>query len=75
MTSMRPRRYVRPWVIAVATPLFRYSTSRDAYILRGVGQKRGPVLKLGEPPADVAPEPRFSRDDALTEQPRERTGR
>jgi len=25
---------------------FRYSTSRDAYVLRGVGNEWGPVLRL-----------------------------
>ena len=27
-------------------PLLRYSVSRDAYVLRGVGQQVGPVLRV-----------------------------
>jgi hypothetical protein len=27
-------------------PFFRYSTSRDAYVLRGVGGRFGPVLTI-----------------------------
>lgn len=26
---------------------FRYSTSRDAYVLRGIGNKIGPVYRVG----------------------------
>ena len=34
-----------PVAIAALKPLFRYSTSRNAYVLRGIGQRFGPVLK------------------------------
>jgi len=45
-TLKRPRRYVdRQW-IELARPLLRYSASRDAYILRLVGQRWGPVLRI-----------------------------
>ncbi len=45
MHTMRPRHYVpRRW-LAIARPVFRYSQIRDAYVLRGVGRKWGPVLK------------------------------
>jgi hypothetical protein len=27
-------------------PLFRYSYGRDAFVLRGIGGSRGPVLRL-----------------------------
>jgi hypothetical protein len=27
-------------------PMLRYSTSRDAYVLRGVGRHLGPVLRV-----------------------------
>jgi hypothetical protein len=44
-TSHRPRRYVaRPWLL-LAKPWLRYSSSRDAYVLRGVGSSFGPVLR------------------------------
>ncbi|HTB70036.1 MAG TPA: hypothetical protein VK707_03555 [Solirubrobacteraceae bacterium] len=53
----RPRRYVHRRLLAVLAPLFVYNDRRDAYVLRGVGRKRGPVLKPDrrthrEPPAD-----------------------
>jgi hypothetical protein len=45
-TVRRPRRYVdRQW-IELARPLLRYSGSRDAFVLRLVGQKWGPVLRV-----------------------------
>jgi hypothetical protein len=30
-------------------PFFRYSRVRDAYVLRGIGRYRGPVLRLKRP--------------------------
>lgn len=76
---MRPRHYVPRWLVVLLAPLFRYSVSRDAYILRGVGQRRGPVLKAGKPPEPITPRPpspRFVRsDDAAAPAPgREHTG-
>ncbi len=42
---MRPRRYIaRHWLLLVR-PVFRYSRRRDAYVLRGIGHTRGPVLR------------------------------
>lgn len=41
----RPRRYVRPILLVVLRPLFRYSSHRGAYVLRVVGANRGPVLR------------------------------
>lgn len=48
---MRPRRrhYIRPDKLAIARHAgFRYSWDRDAYILRLVGNRFGPVLKISE---------------------------
>lgn len=45
-TAPRRRRQVAPWLILMLTPLFRYSSPRDAWILRGVGEMRGPVLEI-----------------------------
>ena len=59
--GMRPRRYVSPRVMTMLRPAFRYSQSRDAYILRVIGKQRGPVLREDEP--------RFSRDPADIERP------
>lgn len=41
----RKRRYVSPSLLSALRLLFRHSGSRDAYVLRGVGQRMGPVLR------------------------------
>ena len=42
----RRRSYVaRHWLL-LARPLFRYSAVRDAYVLRVVGRRIGPVLRV-----------------------------
>ncbi len=41
----RPRRYVAKHWLAILGPAFRYSVTRDAFILRVVGQSVGPVLR------------------------------
>ena len=41
----RRRRHVAPWVLRVVRPLFVYNHNRDAYILRAVGKRIGPVLR------------------------------
>ena len=44
-TVKRPRRYIgRRW-ISIGRPVLRYSQPRDAYVLRVVGRKWGPVLR------------------------------
>jgi hypothetical protein len=41
----RPRRYLpRHWILLLK-PLFRYSGSRRAHVLRLIGDKTGPVLR------------------------------
>jgi hypothetical protein len=44
-TVKRPRRYIAGYWLSVLRPLVRYSRSRDAYILRAVGGRIGPVLR------------------------------
>jgi hypothetical protein len=45
-TVPRPRRYLaRHWLLLLG-PLFRYSQSRNAYVLRGVGRSLGPVVRV-----------------------------
>ena len=51
---MRRRRYLPAWMLVVLRPAFRYSGSRDAWILRVVGHRFGPVLKLDEEPHPFA---------------------
>jgi hypothetical protein len=45
-TVRRPRRYIDETWIVLLRPILRYSSSRDAYILRAVGNNRGPVLRV-----------------------------
>jgi hypothetical protein len=42
---LRTRRYVGRHWLALLRPLFRYSYSRDAFVLRIVGRSVGPVLR------------------------------
>ncbi|HEV3047784.1 MAG TPA: hypothetical protein VGY13_10535 [Solirubrobacteraceae bacterium] len=45
-TVQRPRRYLaRHWLLLLR-PWLRYSKVRDAYVLRGVGRRIGPVLRV-----------------------------
>ena len=44
-TVQRPRRYVSPVTLTAMRPVLRYSSSRDAFVLRMVGSHRGPVLR------------------------------
>jgi len=44
-SEQRPRRYVAShWLLALA-PVLRYSATRDAYVLRAIGNSYGPVLR------------------------------
>ncbi len=43
-SAERPRHYVSGFALAILRPFFRYSTTRDAYVLRGMGSRFGPVL-------------------------------
>ena len=50
----RPRRAVSPTTLTLLTPLFRFSTARDAHVLRITGGKYGPVLvDRTKPPSAV----------------------
>ena len=44
-TQQRPRRYIAPHWLSVLGPVLRYSATRDAFVLRGIGSSRGPVLR------------------------------
>lgn len=44
MRTPRPRTPVSRRKLFFARPFFRYSYSRDAYVLRGIGSSTGPVL-------------------------------
>ena len=57
-TKPRRRREVAPAVITALAPLLRYSAGRDAYVLRGIGASRGPVLQPRQP----EPTRRFTRE-------------
>ena len=47
--TQRDRKRIRPGTLAVLRPLFRYSAGRDAYVLRIVGNRFGPVLEVASP--------------------------
>ena len=44
-TQQRRRRHVGPVALVPLRLAFRYSASREAFVLRGVGNRIGPVLK------------------------------
>jgi hypothetical protein len=44
-TVTRPRRYVASHWLFILRPVLRYSTTRDAFVLRLVGRSTGPVLR------------------------------
>jgi hypothetical protein len=46
-------------------PLFRYSYSRDAFVLRGVGRSFGPVLRLNRRERRVRPLDGIDRRSAV----------
>jgi hypothetical protein len=54
-TVQRPRRYVSGRQLLMMRPLLRYSPSRRAYVLRGVGRHVGPVLRVDRRPPDSPP--------------------
>jgi hypothetical protein len=43
-TTPRPRRYIRPLAFVLLRPVLRFSYTREAYVLRAVGNHRGPVF-------------------------------
>jgi hypothetical protein len=44
--QQRTRRYVAGhWLLALK-PMLRYSATRDAYVLRAIGNSTGPVLRV-----------------------------
>ena len=42
--QQRPRHEIGPFLLWLLKPLLRYSWGREAYVLRGIGQTRGPVF-------------------------------
>lgn|GEM_PF-1327725 len=42
----RPRRYVAKHWLLLLRPLFGYNFTRDAYVMRGIGLRFGPVLRV-----------------------------
>ncbi|WP_210494674.1 hypothetical protein [Patulibacter sp. SYSU D01012] len=43
-TTPRPRHALHPLLLGALRPLLRYSYTREAYVLRVVGNQRGPVF-------------------------------
>jgi hypothetical protein len=44
-TTPRPRRYVSPAALTLCRPVMAFDLARDAYVLRVVGRRLGPVLR------------------------------
>ena len=66
----RPRREVHPRVLSLLRPLFEYHFRRDAWVLRGIGNRVGPVLRPRAEPGEPPPEPRRSGRFDRTDEPR-----
>lgn len=45
-TVRRSRHYLAKHWLTLLTPAFGYNDYRDAYVLRGIGKRFGPVLRL-----------------------------
>jgi hypothetical protein len=56
-TVKRPRRYVAEHWITLLRPVLRYSSARDAYVLRVVGSQQGPVLRVDRRAAGLTDRP------------------
>jgi hypothetical protein len=54
-TVKRPRRYVAKHWLMLMRPLLRYSSARDAYVLRAIGRHTGPVLRVDRRPRRPQP--------------------
>ena len=69
----RPRRDVPPWLLVLLRPLFEYEFRRDAWVLRGIGNRVGPVLRPRAEPEQSPSEPRrtgrFDRTDEPLSEP------
>jgi hypothetical protein len=64
-TVRRPRRYVAQHWLTLLSPAFAYDYARDAYILRGIGEQAGPVLRLDRRTHADADRPRRRREQHL----------
>ena len=67
-TDPRPRRYVPLPALILTRPVLRYSHSREAYVLRLVGNRTGPVLRRDRRAGQLAyvgPERRRARAPQL----------
>jgi hypothetical protein len=53
-TQQRPRRYVASHWLAALKPVLRYSATRDAYVVRAIGNSMGPVLRVDRRRARLA---------------------
>jgi len=51
----RTRHQVSPRAVRALSPFFRQSYGRDAYVLRGVGNRWGPVLQVRQTSAQPTP--------------------
>lgn len=54
-TTPRPRHHINPVAFALMRPVLRFSYTREAYVLRVVGNHRGPVFVRRRPAEHEAP--------------------
>lgn len=52
-TTPRSRHHLHPLLLALFRPALRYSYTREAYVLRGIGNHRGPVFVRDAEPAAI----------------------
>lgn len=74
-TTPRPRHHINPVAFALLRPVLRFSYTREAYVLRVVGNHRGPVFVRARTTAPHAPaeEPRPSAEQQQTAADQHRT--
>jgi len=74
--SPRTRRQVQPATLRVARTLgSRYDDARDAYVLRGVGNHVGPVLRTGRGRNNAAAQQQWDDSMSKLATGQRRTGR
>jgi hypothetical protein len=74
-TTPRPRRTIRRSQQFWIRPLFRYSYTREAFVLRVVGRHIGPVLQIADEPSTPPRPRRRKRADDLPDGSRPDSGR
>jgi len=56
---------VSPRAVRALSPFFRQSYGRDAYVLRGVGNRWGPVLQVRQSPSPSQQSPEVEGEQPM----------